>query len=117
MIRIEGLKKAYGQKTLLAEATYHFPVKERIALVGPNGAGKTTLLNMLCSIEEPDAGEIIKPSHVKIGYLPQEPNPKPAATVRQECLEGAKVAASLERQMAGALAALQEQGDSTNKGQ
>ena len=41
-------------------------------LCGPNGAGKTTLLKMLAGLDEPDAGQVIKPSDLTIGYLPQD---------------------------------------------
>ena len=89
MIRIENLSKAYGSKILFSQSSYHFPEGERIALVGPNGAGKSTLLNILCSIEEPDDGQILKPAKMNLGYLPQEPNPNPKETVLEECMDGA----------------------------
>jgi ATP-binding cassette, subfamily F, member 3 len=88
MIRVENLKKSYGPKVILKEASFYFPQRERIALVGPNGAGKTTLLNILCGTEESDGGEIIKPGGLSIGYLPQEPNANPCETVLKECLAG-----------------------------
>jgi ATP-binding cassette subfamily F protein 3 len=43
-MRIQNLQKTFGTKVLFADASYHFPDGERIALVGANGAGKTTLL-------------------------------------------------------------------------
>ncbi|WGL60792.1 ABC-F family ATP-binding cassette domain-containing protein [Pigmentibacter sp. JX0631] len=89
MIRIENLSKAYGSKILFSQSSYHFPEGERIALVGPNGAGKSTLLNILCSIEEPDDGQILKPAKMNLGYLPQEPNQNPKDTVLEECMDGA----------------------------
>jgi len=88
MIRLEKLHKRYGPKIILAQASYQFPRGERIALVGPNGAGKTTLLNIICGLEESDGGEVVKPSGLSMGYLPQIPNPDPASTVLEECLSG-----------------------------
>jgi ATP-binding cassette subfamily F protein 3 len=90
VIRVQNLKKSYGQKILLEGMTYHFPEGERIALVGANGAGKTTLLNILCGLEEADTGEMIKPAGAVLGYLPQEFNSEPAATVVREALAGAQ---------------------------
>ena len=90
MIRLEKLKKNYGSKVILNEVSYHFPQGERIALVGANGAGKSTLLNMICSLEEADSGEILMPSTLKFGYLPQEPNATPKSNVLEEALSGAK---------------------------
>ncbi|RDB35186.1 MAG: ABC transporter ATP-binding protein [Spirobacillus cienkowskii] len=89
MIRIDNLYKSYGKKVLFQNSTYHFPEGERIALVGPNGAGKSTLLNIICGLEEPDKGDILKPSKLNLGYLPQEPNPNPKATILDECIDGA----------------------------
>ena len=88
MIRIDNLKKYFGTKPILEEVSYHFPEGERIALVGANGAGKTTLLNVLTSVEELDGGSILKPPRLRLGYLPQEPNPRPADTVLEEAVAG-----------------------------
>ncbi len=43
----------------------------RTALVGRNGEGKSTLLKMLAGIHQPDTGEIIVKSGLKVAYLPQ----------------------------------------------
>ncbi len=88
MIRIEGLKKTFGVKTVLDDVSFHFPEGERIALVGANGAGKTTLLDILTGEQDLDAGQLIKPSRIKLGYLPQEPNPEPESSVLEEALAG-----------------------------
>ncbi|MEY4066721.1 MAG: hypothetical protein RIR26_2929 [Pseudomonadota bacterium] len=88
MIRLESVSKAYGPKVILKDATFHFPSGERVALVGANGAGKTTLLNILCALEEPDGGGIVRPKDCVVGYLPQEPNPHPLPSVLQECVSG-----------------------------
>ena len=93
---------------MLSNASYQFPAGERIALVGANGAGKTTLLNMLCGREAQDGGKIILPSQVKLGYLPQNPNPDPEPTVLAEAKAGAKEIAKLEKDLEAALVILQE---------
>ena len=88
MIRIEELHKSFGTKTVLDHVSYHFPDRERIALVGANGAGKTTLLDILTDQTDIDGGVILKPSRLRLGYLPQEPNPNPAASVLEEAVSG-----------------------------
>ena len=57
---------------LLDSVTWQIDDRERVGLSGPNGAGKTTLLKMLAGLDEPDAGGIVKPSGLTIGYLPQD---------------------------------------------
>ena len=46
--------------------------KERISFAGHNGAGKSTLMKCIGGVLEQNAGEITKPKHCRIGYLPQE---------------------------------------------
>ena len=88
VIRIDGLKKSFGTKSILENVTFHFPEGERIALVGPNGAGKTTLLDILTGVTDYENGEILKPSRLRLGYLPQEPNTHPMASVVEEAVCG-----------------------------
>ncbi|HEY7498672.1 MAG TPA: ABC-F family ATP-binding cassette domain-containing protein [Vicinamibacterales bacterium] len=57
---------------LLDSVSWQIDDRERVGLSGPNGAGKTTLLKMLAGLEEPDAGLIVKPNGLTIGYLPQD---------------------------------------------
>jgi ATP-binding cassette subfamily F protein 3 len=90
MIQLVGLTKRFGHKVLFENLDYQFPSGERLALVGANGAGKTTLLNCICGIEDADGGQVVVPQQVKIGYLPQEPNPEPEVSVLEECLAGAR---------------------------
>lgn len=89
MIFLQNLTKKYAARAILTNVTYHFPERERIALVGPNGAGKTTLLNIISGLEEPDEGSVTKPKKIAIGYLPQDPNPFPKSTLLEECMAGA----------------------------
>ena len=88
MIRMDGLTKTFGTKTVLDGVTFHFPEGARIALVGPNGAGKTTLLDILTNVTEADRGTVLKPGRLRLGYLPQEPNVKPMVSVLEEAVAG-----------------------------
>jgi len=67
---LDGVK-AYGDQVLLdnASATIHDGVK--VGFVGRNGAGKSTLLRILLGEEELDSGEVVRGSHLKVGYLRQ----------------------------------------------
>lgn len=88
MIRMDGLLKSFGTKTVLNDVSFHFPEGERIALVGANGAGKTTLLDIITGVSEADKGSILKPPRLRMGYLPQEPNAQPMTSVIEEVTSG-----------------------------
>lgn len=98
MIRLSNITKTFGARTLFKNLNFHFPSNARVALVGTNGAGKTTLLNIMCGFEDRDEGEIICPRGVKLGYLPQQPNPNPASTLLSECMQGAIEICALMRE-------------------
>jgi ATP-binding cassette subfamily F protein 3 len=72
VIQLSGLTKSFGDRVLLENVSWQIDDRERVGLAGPNGAGKTTLLKMLAGLEEPDAGSVVKPSGLLVGYLPQD---------------------------------------------
>ena len=58
-IRIEGLRKEYEGKTVLAADGVTIPSGALCGIIGPNGAGKSTLLSLVAGLEEPTAGRIL----------------------------------------------------------
>ncbi len=62
-IRIEGLKKRYGQGDTAVDALKGVDMQvapgEVVGLVGPSGSGKSTLLKCLGAVIEPTAGRMI----------------------------------------------------------
>jgi ATP-binding cassette, subfamily F, member 3 len=72
MIQLSDLTKSFGDRVLLDHVTWQIGDRERVGLCGPNGAGKTTLLKMMAGFDEPDAGAILKPTALTVGYLPQD---------------------------------------------
>src|SRR3954453_15247569 len=84
MIQLSELTKAFGDRVLLDHVTWQITDRERAGLCGPNGAGKTTLLKMMAGLEEPDAGAILKPSSLTVGYLPQDGLAHTGRTVFEE---------------------------------
>src|SRR6516165_7123952 len=81
MLTLSGLKKAYADRVLFADATLQVNREDRIGLVGPNGAGKTTLFSIILGQEPADAGEITLERGLSFGYLPQENAPVSDETV------------------------------------
>src|SRR5206468_2028985 len=81
MLTLSGIKKAYGERVLFADATLQVNREDRIGLVVPNGAGKTTLFSIVLGEESPDDGKIMLERGVTFGYLPQENAPAGDETV------------------------------------
>ncbi|MEV3955168.1 MULTISPECIES: ATP-binding cassette domain-containing protein [Streptomyces] len=52
-----GLRKAYGDKTVLDGIDLHIPEGSVFALLGPNGAGKTTAVKILSTLIGADDGQ------------------------------------------------------------
>src|SRR6266566_41463 len=72
MIQLSDLVKSFGDRVLFDHVTWQITDRERVGLCGPNGAGKTTLLRMMAGLDEPDAGAILTPAALTVGYLPQD---------------------------------------------
>lgn len=58
MIRIENLKKQFGDLQVLKGVSLEVERGEVISIVGPSGAGKTTLLQLIGTLDRPDGGKI-----------------------------------------------------------
>ncbi|MFE0651301.1 ATP-binding cassette domain-containing protein, partial [Streptomyces sp. NPDC059534] len=52
-----GLRKSYGDKTVLDGIDLRIPAGSVFALLGPNGAGKTTAVKILSTLITADGGE------------------------------------------------------------
>ena len=71
MLLIDGVSKAFGEKTLFSDLELLIEGKERIALIGDNGTGKSTFIKLIMGEEFADKGFIRKGPTVKTAYLPQ----------------------------------------------
>ncbi len=58
LLRVEGLRKAFGGVVAVDDVGFHVSRGELVALIGPNGAGKTTCFNMLNGQIRPDRGRV-----------------------------------------------------------
>ncbi|HEX6423702.1 MAG TPA: ATP-binding cassette domain-containing protein [Acidimicrobiales bacterium] len=89
------LSLAAGPRLLLAGVDLVLAPGARVGLVGPNGSGKTTLLRVLAGQRPPDGGRVrLAPPAATVGYLPQEPRPRPGETVRAMLARRTGVAAA-----------------------
>lgn len=56
---------------LIEDFTISVAAGERVAIVGPNGRGKTTLLKILAGVLSPEAGEVLRPPALRLGFFEQ----------------------------------------------
>ncbi|GAA0993923.1 ABC transporter ATP-binding protein [Acrocarpospora macrocephala] len=89
-VRVAGLSKSFGARTVLKELDLTAPGGELTALIGRSGCGKSTLLRIIAGFDRPDAGTVTiagstvtdVPSHRRrIGYVTQEGHLFPHLTV------------------------------------
>ncbi len=83
-LRAVGLKKKYGARTVVQDASLSVKSGEIVGLLGPNGAGKTTAFYMIVGLIAANGGEIFiddqnithlaihRRARLGLGYLPQE---------------------------------------------
>ena len=81
-IKIDGLKRSYGNIIATNGVSYTVAKGEMFGLVGPDGAGKTTTIRMLTGLLRPDSGnatvlgyDLLKQQNKikdEIGYLSQK---------------------------------------------
>jgi ABC-2 type transport system ATP-binding protein len=62
-IAVSGLRKAYGDKTVLDGIDLDVRPGTVFALLGPNGAGKTTTVNVLTTLLKSDSGTVRVAGH------------------------------------------------------
>lgn len=93
---VSGLKKTYGDQTVVAGVDFSLVPGECFGLLGPNGAGKTTTLRLCLGLILADAGEIrlvdrlvpqeARQARSKVGIVPQMDNLDPDFTVSENLL-------------------------------
>jgi ATP-binding cassette subfamily F protein 3 len=83
-LRLTGISRAFGGRTLFAGVELEVRAGDRVALVGANGAGKTTLLRIAAGLEPPDTGERGVSRGERTALLRQEIDPGRPGTVQQE---------------------------------
>jgi ATP-binding cassette subfamily F protein uup len=84
VIRLEGVGKDVGVKTLLQAADLDLGPRERLGLIGANGCGKSTLLRMMAGLEPPSRGRVQRPPRLRVVLVDQNPAFDPDRTVVEQ---------------------------------
>jgi polar amino acid transport system ATP-binding protein len=58
IVRIRGLKKSYGEHTVLDGIDFDIEPSQVVVVIGPSGSGKSTFLRCCNGLERPEAGTI-----------------------------------------------------------
>jgi polar amino acid transport system ATP-binding protein len=58
LLRMEGLRKSFGELEVLHGVSLSLGHGQKMALVGPSGSGKTTLLRCINNLEIPNEGHV-----------------------------------------------------------
>ncbi|NTU59804.1 MAG: ABC transporter ATP-binding protein [Deltaproteobacteria bacterium] len=59
MLRVENLKKSFGDFAAVSDANLHVGKGKIVAVIGPNGAGKSTLFKLITGHLKPDGGRVV----------------------------------------------------------
>ena len=69
---LDGVTFGYEPgKALVRDFTLNIGARDRVFVIGRNGKGKTTLLKLMAGVLEPEAGEVVSPQSVAVGYYEQ----------------------------------------------
>ncbi|MFF2363246.1 ABC transporter ATP-binding protein [Streptomyces sp. NPDC058122] len=71
-IRLQGLRKAFGETTAVAGVDLEIADGEFFSMLGPSGSGKTTVLRMIAGFESPTEGRIELAGQEVTGLAPFE---------------------------------------------
>jgi ATP-binding cassette subfamily F protein 3 len=73
LLSLEDVSVGYVEdKPVLKKLNLRLDPDDRIALLGPNGNGKTTLARLLAGRLSAQAGQITRPSKLRVGYFAQD---------------------------------------------
>ena len=71
VIEFKNVTKSFGDRVLIDNLSMNIPAGAIVGIIGPNGAGKSTLFKLIAGREQPDAGEVVIGSTVKMAYVDQ----------------------------------------------
>jgi len=98
LFTLRSLRKDFGIKEILRDASFSLDEGDKVGLIGTNGSGKSTLLKMIAGLEPYDSGDLWINSGAKIVYLPQQPDLDEDRTVLEQVFADSNEQMALVRQ-------------------
>lgn len=86
IISSSNMGKAFGERTILKDASFNVMEGDKIGILGVNGAGKTTLFKLITGELTPDEGELHISKNTVISYMSQHADFTSEKTAYQETL-------------------------------
>ncbi|MCO5105193.1 MAG: energy-dependent translational throttle protein EttA [Burkholderiaceae bacterium] len=71
VIEFKNVSKSFGDRLLIDNLSFSIPPGAIVGIIGPNGAGKSTLFKLIAGKEQPDSGEVIVGSTVRMAFVDQ----------------------------------------------
>ncbi|MDD2609594.1 MAG: energy-dependent translational throttle protein EttA [Giesbergeria sp.] len=71
VFEFHNVSKSFGDRLLIDNLSFNVPAGAIVGIIGPNGAGKSTLFKLLAGKEQPDSGEVVVGSTVKMAFVDQ----------------------------------------------
>jgi len=72
LIHLKDIHLAFGVAPVLDGIDFAINAGERVCLIGRNGEGKSTLFKLINGTLQPDSGEIITNSSMRVAMLEQD---------------------------------------------
>lgn len=86
LLSCQNISKAFAEKKILENISFHLEDYDKAAIVGINGAGKTTLLKIIIGEQSADEGIVVLSKEKTIGYLSQNTAVNSNKTIYDELL-------------------------------
>lgn len=88
VIEFKDVSKGFGDRLLIDKLTFSVPPGAIVGIIGPNGAGKSTLFKMIAGRDQPDSGEVVIGSTVKLAVVDQSRESLPDDKTAWEAISG-----------------------------
>ena len=99
ILACHGISKAFEEKIIVDNGSFHIEDHEKAALVGPNGAGKSTILKMIVGEVPTDSGNVILTRGKTLGYLAQHQNMDSSNSIYDEVKSAKAHLIAMEEQL------------------